>query len=164
MKTKIKPGVEIETLTEAEARGLIADAIRGLDTTRTQRVRAAETFQLDANGNGETPVYTVPAGFQFEVRRIVLDCDEAGGPSGAGKITLDAAGESVEYLRSGTRIEYGQPEYGPAVQIPGIQTWGAQQGPYLRNDETFSVRANGLTANVHIGVSVEGILYKTDPR
>lgn len=163
-RQKIKPGGEIEALTLAEARGLLSDAIRGLDISKSQRVRAGASFVTDAAGNADDDVYTVPAGFQFEVRRVVLDADAADGPNSAGRIVIDAAGEAVEYLRSGTRIEYGQPQYGVAIQIPGIQTWGAQQGPYLRNDEVFQIRARGLGANVRLRVTVEGILYKSDAR
>lgn len=161
MKTRVKPGAEIETTTPGEMADLLAAAMHGAEKrTATQRIRATAVISLSAAGAGEADVYTVPAGWEFEIRRVVLDLDEAGGPNGAGKIALDAVGEAIEYLRSGTRIEYGQPEYGSAVQIPGAQTWGREQGPYLRNDETFSIRASGLTANAHVNATVEGILYR----
>ena len=71
-----------------------------------------------------------------------------------------AGGKTVEYLRSGTRIEWAQPQYGAAVQVPGVQTWGTEQGPYIRNGEVFEVRARGLTANATLDVTVEGILRR----
>lgn len=65
----------------------------------------------------------------------------------------------LAYLRSGQLIEYATPR-GPngAAQVPGIQTWGKEQGPYLANGEVFGVRVKPALAPQHLRVSVEGIL------
>lgn len=72
---------------------------------------------------------------------------------------IEGSGITVEYLRGvgGTRIEWAQPTYGSTLQVPGTQSWGDEQGPYVRNGETFAVRAKGLTANALLVVTVEGI-------
>lgn len=75
-----------------------------------------------------------------------------------------ASGKYVAYLRSGSLIEYGQPQYGPAFQIPGVQTWGSEQGPYLQNKEVFEVQAVGLTPGGQLNVYMEGILRRFDTR
>lgn len=276
MRQQIIPGATIDCLTHDEAVELLQAAFK---EASEERVRAAATVTLDANGNGEDDVYSPPLGFEFEARRVSIDIASAADPNtaqvplgltstqngasntgaaaaiaavltpgsaagtqfitgfqvtGAGatagsvivvtltgvqggtqsfdvvipagvgtsitplqvsfptplqatgpntSITVNVpsfgagntnaavsaqgfwtvtSGKTVEYLRGvgGTRIEWGQPQYGPAVQVPGVQTWGDEQGPYIRNGETFAVRARGLTANVTLDVTVEGILRK----
>lgn len=157
MKQTIKHGVAIDTLTPDEARNMI-DAIRERDAQK--RVRATAVIALDPTGAGTDEVYAVPVGFEFEARRVTLGLDTAADPS-TGNVALNVAGKTVEYLRSGTRIEYAVPQSPNAIpQVPGIQTWGAEQGPYLRNGEVFEVRAVGLTANARLSVTVEGILKR----
>lgn len=161
MKTTIKHGVELETLTPDELRATLSGLA---EQNRAQRVRASQAVALDAAGAGMDEVYTVPMGWEFEARRVSLDLDTATDPS-TGNVPLNVAGRSVEYLRSGVRIEYGVPQ-GPNVapQVPGIQSWGDEQGPYLRNGEVFEVRARGLTANSRLMVTVEGILKRPSSR
>ena len=131
---------------------------------QTTRVRAPAVVQLDANGNGVVTVYKVPIGYEFNARRVTVGINSASDPS-TGNIALNVGGKFVVYQRSGNAIEYGQPQYGGAVQVPGVQTWGDQQGPYLRNGETFEVRVAGLTANAQFTATVEGILKResTEP-
>lgn len=155
MRQAIIPGGTIEALTPEEAVELLRATYR--EDVQT-RIRAAGTVTLDGTGGGTEEVYTPPAGFEFEARRVSLDLDTATDP-GTGQVAL-GAGKTVEYLRSGTRIEWGQPQFGAAVQVPGVQTWGDEQGPYIRNGETFEVRVRGFTANAHLGVTVEGILRR----
>lgn len=155
MRQAIRPGGTIDALTTEEAQELFR---HGRRKPKVQRVRAAATITLDANGNGQDEVYAVPAGMEFAARRVSLDLNTAADPS-TGNVPLDVAGKTVEYLRSGTRIEYAVPQSPKAVpQVPGIQTWGDQQGPYLRNGEVFEVRVKGLTANAVLDVTVEGLL------
>lgn len=157
MRAKIVPGAELEVLTPGEAAELLAAQYR---EDVEERVRAAATVTLDGAGNGEDEVYTPPLGMEFEARRISCDLSTATDP-GTGQVAL-GAGKTVEYLRGvgGTRIEWGQPTFGAAVQVPGSQSWGDEQGPYIRNGETFAVRAKGLTAGATLDVTVEGILRK----
>lgn len=155
MKTVLKPGAIIETVTPDEMAELLP---RGQQVTR---MRVPKGVQLDANGNGQAEVYVIPAGYEFEVRRVVLVLTgNAPSDPNTGNVLLNAAGKFVAYLRSGSLIEYGQPAYGGAIQVPGVQTWGDQQGPYLQNKETFEVQAVGLTASSLLNVYLEGILTR----
>jgi hypothetical protein len=157
MKFKITHGSDIETLTPAEAKTML-ESVRERDSIT--HIRASQTIRLDANGNGQDEVYVVPPGFEFDVRRVVVDLDTATDPS-TGNVPLNVAGKSVEYLRSGTRIEYAVPISPNAIpQIPGSQSWGDEQGPYLRNGEVFEVRARGLTANATLIVYLSGLLRR----
>lgn len=157
MKQEVKHGATIDTLTPAEAAKML-DAIRERDGV--SRVRATATIKLDAGGNGQDEVFQVPMGFEFALRRVTVDLDTAADPS-TGNVALNVAGKTVQYLRSGTRIEYGAPQSPNAIpQVPGVQTWGDQQGPYFRNGEVFEVRATGLTAAAILTVIAEGIQYK----
>ena len=155
MRQAIKPGGTIDVATPAEIAALLPQS------DEAKRVRAPANVQLDAAGSGQDEVYTVPAGYRFEVRRVVLTLrGNVPADPNTGNVLLNAAGKYVAYLRSGSLIEYGQPQYGAAIQVPGVQTWGRQQGPYLANKETFEVVAAGLTASVILTVYMEGILYK----
>lgn len=158
-RTAIKHGAVIDAASPAEIESLLRSRTR---SRNAKRVRATTTVKLDTTGNGDDDVYNVPVGFQFEARRVVLDLDTAADPN-SGNVLLNIAGRAVEYLRSGSRIEYGAP-FGSngQIQVPGIQTWGSEQGPYLRNGETFTVRVKGLTPNSILTVNVEGILSKPD--
>ncbi len=156
MRQPVVPGGTIDALTPEEAVELLRASYR---EEVEERVRAPATIQLDVNGNGVDEVYSPPVGFEFEARRVQIDLSSAADPA-TGNVALNAAGKTVEYLRSGQRIEWGQPQYGAAVQVPGVQTWGDEQGPYIRNGEVFEVRARGLTANATLDVTVEGILRR----
>lgn len=158
MRTTLKHGAVLEAATPAEIEALLA--ARRNPRSDAQRIRIATTLKLDAAGNGQDEGYVVPVGFEFEVRRVFLDLDTCTDPS-TGNVPLNVAAKFVDYLRSGSRIEYAVP-IGPnaAPQVPGVQTWGDEQGPYLRNGEVFQVRARGLTANSTLYVSVEGILSR----
>lgn len=155
MKQRIVPGAEIDFLTQDELFKLIQRP------TQITRVRAPGSITLDASGNGDDEIYKVPAGYEFQIRRVV--CTMTGAvpnDPNTGNVLLNAAGKFVAYMRSGQLIEYGQPQYGAAIQVPGVQTWGDEQGPYLRNGEVFGVLARGLTAATQLSVYVEGLLKR----
>jgi hypothetical protein len=157
MRFTLKHGAEIDTLTKDEAENIL-NTIRARDAAR--RIRATAIVALDANGNGTDEVYAVPVGFEFAARRVTLDLDTASDPN-TGNVALNVAGKAVEFLRSGTRVEYAVPISANAIpQIPGVQTWGAEQGPQFVNGEVFEVKARGLTPNAHLSVIVEGILRR----
>ena len=125
------------------------------------RVRAPQSLQLDANGAGKTDVYKVPTGMGFEVRRavFVLTGNAPTDPN-AGNVVLNVAGKWIAYTRSGQLIEYAQPQYGAAIQVPGSQSWGDEQGPYVRNAEVLGVQVAGLTPNAVLNIYLEGILKR----
>jgi hypothetical protein len=124
-----------------------------------RRIRATAAITLDASGNGQDEVYPCPLGWQFELRRVFINISTAADPS-TGNVALTAAGKFIQYLRSGTVLAYGQPSYGSAVQVPGMETWGEEQGPYFRNGEVFEVLAKGLTASAQLIVYAQGLCYK----
>ena len=152
MRQRIHQGAVIDAVTPDEIVKLIP---RPLQRTR---IRATETGVLDGSGNGTLDVYKVPIGYEFEVRRVTLNLSTASDPA-TGEVVL-GAGKYVVYTRSGQFSEYGQPEFGSQVQVPGIQTWGAEQGMYLRNGEMFQVKAVGLTADATLTVVLEGSLAR----
>lgn len=157
MQQRVHPGAALDILTPDEALRLLDDFYA---RTVTYRVRAAGTVALDANGNGTEELYSVPLGMEFEARRVTLDISGASDPS-TGNVALNVAGKFVAYQRSGARIEYAVPLSPNSVpQVPGVQTWGDEQGPYLRNGEVFEIAARGLTANGILFAIVEGILRR----
>ena len=157
MKQRIVHGATIDALTADELFKLLPRP------EERSRVRVPGSIQLDAAGAvlRGADVYKVPTGYELEVRRVVLTL-AGNGPQdpNSGSVLLNAAGKWVNYLRSGSIIEPAQPAYGAAIQVPGVQTWGSEQGPYLRNGEVFGVAANGLTANALLNVYLEGILRR----
>jgi hypothetical protein len=155
VKQRIVPGMEVDFLTADE----MVKMIRRPE--QITRVRVPGNVVLTAAGGGDDEIYKVPAGMELAVRRVVLTLTgNVPNDPNTGNVLLNAAGKFVAYMRSGQLIEYGQPQYGAAIQVPGVQTWGDQQGPYLRNGEVFGVVAAGLTANASLSVYVEGLLYR----
>lgn len=156
MKQRITHGVEVNFVTPDEIVHLIPHP------EERSRIRAEAQVQLNASGNGVVEVYTVPTGMAFEARRVTLFLGGATDPS-TGNVPLNVAGKAVVYQRSGSPIEFAVPMSPNAVpQVPGVQTWGMEQGPYIRNAETFEVAVIGLTANAILSVILEGIL--TNPK
>ena len=124
------------------------------------QVRATGTIELNAAGSGSIDLYKVPTGYELVVHRFEVYIG-GGSPPLPGPVTGAVAlnaGAYLALLRSGTLITYGQPVYGGTLQVPGEQSWGEWQGPYLRNGEVFQVAAAGLTANVSLTVMIQGSL------
>lgn len=168
----LTPGVATGTqfITSFEVTGGGATAASIIQVTVTGVLGGTKTYDL-----------VIPAGVNTSITPLIVEFPvplQASGPNvsitvnvpafGAGNTnaavtahgfwtTGSGANRSVRYLRSGTPIAWAQPEYGPAVQVPGSETWGDEQGPYVRNGEVFEVKAAGLTANAILDVTVEGI-------
>lgn len=160
MRMKIEHGAMLDIATPDEIARIVAASTRAmLDESKVQVVRTAQVVQLDATGGGQVEVYKVPMGMEFGLRRVSLGITTVTDPS-TGAISINAAGKYIEYLRAGTRIDYGQPQYGTAYQIPGAETWGEQQGPFLKNGEVFEVKATGLTALATLIVGIVGLQRK----
>lgn len=155
MRQVLKPGQPIDFLTPDE----LYDALP--QSRQDTRIREPAGIPLDGTGSGVGDVYVVPAGYEFEARRVVmvLTGNIPSDPN-TGNVVLNAAGKWVAYMRSGSLIEYAQPAYGSSLQVPGSQTWSREQGPYLRNQEVFQVQCAGLTANGRLNVYLEGILVR----
>jgi hypothetical protein len=123
------------------------------------RHRIPASLALDGTGSGKVNIWDIPAGMKFEVRRIMLSLTgNVPSDPNTGNVLLNAAGKFVALLRSDSLIEYLQPTYGAAIQVPGIQTWSREQGPYIANKEVLQLQAAGLTGNLELGIYVEGIL------
>jgi hypothetical protein len=158
--TELKHGAKLETVTRAEVEQLLRQYTTRQETR--ERVRAAQAISVDATGNAILDVYDCPIGYEFELRRVFFNNGTAD-PGAAGAIALAGAGRFAAYLRSGQIIEYALPNNfnNPAVaSIPGVQTWGSEQGPYLSNGELLSVQFAALPANTRVTVQIEGILTK----
>lgn len=134
---------------------------------QTTRIRAPETFRVSSDDftikNGE--IYKCPIGYQFEARRVVwsLFGANANQDPSVGSLPLGGAGKWAAYLRSGNLLEYAMPQMGSNFQVPGVQTWGDEQGPYIQNGETFGIfLATGGAgfAGAQISVYLEGILTR----
>jgi len=149
---RIVHGAMIEAVTPDEIVKLIP---RPQDINR---IRATQQVQMDTTGSGRDEVYKVPTGMEFAARRVSMYLTINDPTTGA--VTLSGAGKGVAYMRSGQFIEWAQPQYGAAIQVPGVQTWGSEQGPYLRNAEVFEVFAIGFAASAILTVVLEGILRR----
>lgn len=128
----------------------------------TTRVRSPGSINLNGVGSGIADVYKVPIGFEYELRRVVLSPTGTNDADPSTTHVVFAAGIYVAYLRSGQLIEYAQTQYGAAFQVPGTQSWGEEQGPYLRNGEVLQIKAVGLAAfaNSVLSCYAEGILKR----
>lgn len=158
MRTILKHGAVIDHVTPDEMRAMLGDSSD--KESASKRVRTAVGVNLDAAGNGQDEVYGVPIGFEFEARRLFVNLSTASGPV-TGSVALNVAGKQIALLRSGVLMEYAVPLAPTALaQVPGMQTWGFQEGPYLRNGEVFEVQAVGLTALATLMVTLEGILTR----
>lgn len=159
MRQRVRPGGEIDTVTPHE----LHQALDRYREPTPQIVRATENIVLDGTGSGQDEVFAVPMGYELRLRRVFLNLSSAVDPS-TGNVALNAAGKYVQYLRSGALIAYAMPVYGPALQVPGSENWGDQQGPYLVNGEVFEVKAAGLTPNASLVATIQGVLTPTQQR
>lgn len=159
MKQRIIHGAFVDMVTPDE----LYKALR--KTVRRTRVRVPAAITLDAAGTTGAikDIYKVPIGTEFEVRRISFDLGNVIASNLVpGSIALNAAGNYIRYLRSGQFMEYGLPinptSTGP--KVPGVQTWGEEQGVYLRNGDVFQIDAalSAASANTTLSVTLEGIL------
>jgi hypothetical protein len=153
MKQRVIAGGHIDALTTDEFVKLFPRH------EQLSHVRAAETGLLNGSGYVSIDVYKVPMGMEFGARRVTIVMNTATDPS-TGEVALNVSGKYVVYQRSGQFIEYGMPAYGSSIQVPGLETWGDQQGPTLRNGEVFQVVAYGLTAGSQLTATVEGLLKR----
>lgn len=158
MKQQLRPGGMIDMITPDEMASIIPRP------RQVSHIRVPATVTLNGAGVGQDEVYKVPTGYEFEVRRITLTLTGNAPNSPSTNNVPLVAGAFVAYLRAGSLIEYGQPTYGATVQIPGTQTWGDEQGPYLQNAEVFEVYAAGLTPSVQLSVYLEGLLIRPDTK
>lgn len=154
---KITHGATIEVPSVLEIAGVFAAIPKGEQLTQ---VRVTESGIVKADGIVTVDVYQCPLGYEFFARRIFIDESIANGTPNGG--TMIGANSWVTYMRSGTRIGYallansvdGFEEYG----CPGVETWGDQQGPMIRNGEVFQVKFTGFPVADGVTVALQGIL------
>lgn len=163
MQQRVYHGAMIDAVTPDEMVKMFLTDRR----SRWERVRAPASLPLNASGAGGGDIYKCPTGMEFAARRVVFTLTgTVPSDPNTGNVLLTAAGKYIAYMRGGYQgelIEYAQPQYGAAVQVPGVQTWGEQQGPYIRNGEVFAVLVAGLTANLVLNVYLEGLLRPYHP-
>lgn len=159
MRQRIIHGAYIDMLTPDELVKFIPRA------PQVTRIRATETALLAAGtgASGVFDVYKVPSGAEFAIRRVTFDLSSVTGATlAASAVPINIPSSFIKYLRSGTLIEYAVP-IGPALtaKVPGAQTWGDEQGPYMRNGEVFQIDCALITApgpGSQLTVTVEGLL------
>lgn len=168
MKHVIRQGATVDIPTTQE----IVDAVGGVkghpaqesaEPTRTT-IRAMENLQLDATGSGIVDLLTIPPGFEFELRRMSYNLSTCS-DSFTGAVQLGVAGVYIKLLRSGNFIEYAMPTAPTThVQVPGVETWSAVEGPFLANGEKLQVQAVGLTANADLFIECTGLMLRPQDR
>jgi len=157
VRQKLVPGAELDILTPTEAvellRAMFEDQVH-------DRVRAEESKVADANGNVVLDVYTVPLGFEFEVRRFVLTAD---GITRGTQINF-GVGAYGSLSRGDELIGYLGQTGGSSAGVPSEGSYGSEQGPYLRNGETLRLNIAGAAVAALAGLGIqclaEGVLRK----
>lgn len=155
MRQMVRPGGHIETVTPDEVVKILHSQRRDWEV-----FRAAESSNpLNANGQGQLDVYQCPAGMEAAVRRVSIYQSPGADPISTQQL-LNAAGKFCYYTRNDQFIEYAIP-LGPAgqAQIPGLQTWSFEEGPYLRNQEVF-----GLNINLGSGAAGQTVVIQVQGR
>lgn len=129
-------------------------------------IRAPASGVLGAFSRLYLPVYLVPVGYFFSARRITFDMQDIaadGSDLSLQTAPLNDPTSSVQYLRSGTRIEWGlplSPIFPGVPAIPGSQCWDEEEGPQLTGGELFEVQMRLSTGGFKMAVVLEGLLKR----
>jgi hypothetical protein len=164
VRQRVTAGGHIEAATPAEVSEIVGASNKGM--IAVDRIRAAATVTLGPTGIGQDEIYKVPAGMKFAARRVSIKSSVDGGDPFNVNVLGALAGEYISYLRAGQFISFAMPiNVNQKVALPGVETWGDQQGPNLVNGEVFEVYANlsgfGATfQNAVLDVNLEGLLYE----
>jgi hypothetical protein len=156
VRQAVIPGGSLEVLTPAEAADLIAAGFRENVTTR---VRVEGSGVADATGFLSLDLYTVPAGWEFELRRYVVTID---GFTPGNQFTIGAGGYAY-FARSGELILYVL-SAGTTPKFPYQDSFGEEQGPYIRNNETLQFVIIVGPVSTRMQVQAEGILRRPPER
>lgn len=143
----------------------IGRALTRRQVTR-QRVRAAASgvIPLTLDTPLILPVYKVPTGFRLDINQVQWDLGTFTEADLLNGIAL-LGGNSGSYYRSGIRLAWALPK-SPALSlpaIPGIETWGDEEGPQLISGEVFEVHVNihinnPLSVGAPLTITIEGTL------
>lgn len=160
MKQRIGNGAILDAVTSDEMASMLIQEKREV----LSRVRAPFTVTLTATGSAVVAVYKVPAAMEFELRRISLFIGgltlPTGNTPGTNFILLGGATPAtggIALLRSDVMIEWLAPQGPQGAQLPGVQTWSKQQGPYMRNGEVLQIQVVGALGTLTAGASLAGV-------
>lgn len=157
MKVQLKPGVELDVLTQAELHATLEQMFSGF-ARGPATDRATNPIPLDANGNSfianVTPspfaVFKVPSGYQFTLHRLALKSD---GATFASPFTNSSG--YVEIQRAGIMVD------GIGLASPGLPmifTAGSADGVVYDNNETVDVLIVGGPASEAVQAYLQGTL------
>lgn len=154
MKVTLKPGAELDILTQGEFENSLAAALSGF-ARPAQTVRDFAAFKLDGSGNSvitgsptnvAVRVLEVEQGYTFALHRLVITVE--GYTAG---VPYTSAGFYIEIHRAGRVVD----TY--AVQLPAVVSYGSD-APIFNNGEHVAVLINTGPASKAVIVDVQGTL------
>lgn len=151
MKTEIKAGAVIETLTLDELQDWFNEQISGY-FRGPQTMRPDGGNKTNGSGNVDVHVYRVPAGMVFSLHRAFITAD---GYTFASPFTANAG--YVEIHRNGEAVD-GIPLGNGAFGIPIAYTAGDSDAIDFRNGERVTFHVVGGPASTAIVVRCQGTL------
>lgn len=157
MKVALKPGVELDILTQAELHATMTTLLSGFARgPLTDRVGVA----IDLDGSGSTfrgstsavavPVFRVPAGYTFALHRITFKPD--------GSTLADPFVNADGYLEIQRQGQYLD---GVSLDTPGLPvafTSGNASAPVFDNNDRVEILIVGGPADTAVAVYVQGTL------
>jgi len=151
VKTILRPGQEIETVTPSELEERLAELghqIRSDERT----MRPDGDGVTNAAGNGNTPIYQVPLGMQFNLHRLLVEAD--GFTPGA---PYNAAAGWIDVLRGDERVDFLPLAVGSGA-IPALVTYGTADAIRFRNGEVVAIALFGGPASTGFIGRAQGTL------
>jgi len=158
MRQRVLHGGVIDAATTEDVRSILET----IKPPQKARIRAPMNIRLDGSGDGQDEVYTVPLGYTFSLRRLVLNISTATSPVD-GQVPLNVGSRYVALLRTGVLVEYPVLVSPTGIsQVPGYTSWGSDEEPWFRNGEKVEIQAVGMTPNAILIVMVEGLLKEDE--
>lgn len=157
MKVTLKPGVELDVLTQDELHETMTNLLSGFSRgPNTDRSNPA--VELDASGNtfrGSTsgvpvPIFRVPAGYEFALHRLALKPD--GYTFG---VPYTSSTGYVEIQRNGV-MEDGIPLTAPG--LPRVFTAGTADAIVFNNNDRIDLLIVGGPASTAVQIALQGTL------
>lgn len=165
MKVSLKPGAELDVLTQDELEDSLAAALSGFSRP-PQTEEDFATFTLDSSGNSvltgsatnvAVAVYTVQVGYDFSLHRLTVEAATAttaytvAAPytNGSGGIAIYRNGRFVDGLNL-------------ASGLPMVFTYGGD-APIFRSRDRVELLVIGGPANGFVTVNVQGTLESGTP-
>lgn len=162
MKVALKPGVELDILTQEELHATLTTVMSGF-ARGPLTDRATPALELDGSGNsfvGGTspaprPIFRVPAGMQFALHRLAIQPD--GYTFGVPFTATDAY---LEIQRGGAMIDgiSLDPTDAGAERLPYVFRYGTGNAPVYDNNQTIDVLISAGPANTAVKFALQGTL------